>query len=494
MNWAQLTRKTKALVIIGGAIGLLVTVLLARTFTPAVPQQAGQAFDFKPDSQRVTRLMSESVRFKTISFGRDKPTSGRALLAYHKYLEQQFPLVHKNLRREVVGDYSLLYTWAGATDDKPVIMLGHLDVVPVVPGTEDKWKQPPFKGVVADGYIWGRGTLDNKVNIVGLLEAAENMLARGITPKRTIYLAFGHDEEQGGIDGAREMAKLLKSRGVEAEFLMDEGGLLTHSVVPGVEGALALIAPAEKGIVTLELKAVGAGGHSSMPPQQTSIGVLAAAIASLEANQFPRDFSHTQNFLEAVADEMPFASRLVMKNLWLFKPLVMSMFEGDKQAEAGMRTTTAATMIEGGIKANVLPIDASAKVNFRILPGETPETVRARVEEIINDERVEVRFDGSGQRGMGPSPVSPIEGYGWEKLTDAIRDTAAPERVLIAPRLLVAATDTRHYRELTPNHYRFTYMRLDPGDLGTIHGTNERISVATLNNTVRFYFRILSEL
>ncbi len=494
MNWSQLQTKTKALLVIGGAIGLLLLVIVARTFTPAASQSDGETFDFKPDSQRVTRLMSESVRFKTISFGRDKPTSKRALLAYHEYLRRQFPLVHKNLTREIVNDYSLLYTYRGSTDEKPVIMLGHLDVVPVVPGTEGDWKQPPFAGTVADGFIWGRGTLDNKVNIIGLLEAAENMLARGIVPKRTIYFAFGHDEEQGGIDGAREMAKLLEARGVQAEFLVDEGGLVTQGVVPGVDAPMAIIAPAEKGIVTLQLKVVGEGGHSSMPPVQTSIGVLAAAIASLEANQFPRDFSHTQDFLEAVADEMPLASRLVMKNLWLFKPVVMSMFEGDKQAQAGMRTTTAATMIEGGIKANVLPIDATAKVNFRILPGETPETVKQRVTDVINDPRVEVTFDGSGQTGMGPSPVSPISGYGWETLTDAIRDTAAPQRIIIAPRLLVAATDTRHYRKLTPNHYRFTYMQLAPSDLGTIHGTNERISVATLNDTVRFYFRMLSGL
>jgi carboxypeptidase PM20D1 len=231
-----------------------------------------------------------------------------------------------------------------------------------------------------------------------------------------------------------------------------------------------------------------------VPPVQTSIGILGASIAALEANQFPRDFSHTQSFLESVADDMPFVNRLVMKNLWLFKPVVMRQLENDTQIQAGMRTTTAATMISGGIKANVLPIDASAKVNFRILPGETPDTVRARVIQVINDERVQVNFDGSGQRGMGPSPVSPQSGYGWEALTTAIRDTAAPERIIIAPRLLVAATDTRHYRALTSNHYRFTYMQLGASDLGAIHGTNERISVATLNDTVRFFFRMMSRL
>jgi carboxypeptidase PM20D1 len=320
------------------------------------------------------------------------------------------------------------------------------------------------------------------------------MLAQGITPARTIYFAFGHDEEQGGIDGAMEIAKLLEARGVEAEFLIDEGGLVTEGVVPGIDGPMAIIAPAEKGIVTLQLKAIGAGGHSSMPPNQTSIGVLAAGIAALEANQFDTDFSHTQSFLEAVADEMPFTNRLIMKNLWLFKPLVMASLSKDKQGLAGMRTTTAATMIAGGIKANVLPIDATAKVNFRILPGETPESVLNRVIEVIDDPRVVVTYDGSGQRGMAPSPVSPMQGFGWEHLTTAIRDTAAPERIIVAPRLLVAATDTRHYRNITPNHYRFTYMQLPGSDLGAIHGTNERISVATLNDTVRFYFRMMTGL
>ena len=169
--------------------------------------------------------------------------------------------------------------------------------MPVIPGTEGDWKQPPFEGLVSDGFIWGRGTLDNKVNIIGLLEAAENMLAQGIKPARTIFFAFGHDEEQGGIDGALEIAKLLEKRGVEAEFLVDEGGLVTQGVVPGIDGQMAIIAPAEKGIVTLQLKVVGDGGHSSMPPKQTSIGILAAGIAALEANQFDTDFSHTQNFL-----------------------------------------------------------------------------------------------------------------------------------------------------------------------------------------------------
>jgi carboxypeptidase PM20D1 len=477
------------------ALLLLVTVVLVRTFAPSGDTQIGTQFSFTPDEARVTSLMSGAVGYKTISFGRDKPTSGEQLIGFHQYLAKHFPRVHQNLKVEIVNQYSLLYTWEGSQpEQKPVLLLGHLDVVPVIPGTQEDWQYPPYGGVVADGFIWGRGTLDNKVNIIGILEAAENMLEAGLRPSRTIYFAFGHDEEQGGIDGALEISKRLESRGVQAEFLIDEGGLVTSGVVPGVDVPLAIIAPAEKGIVTLELKAKGAGGHSSVPPKQSSIGILAAAITSLEANQFPRDFSHTRQFLEAVADEMSLANRIVMKNLWLFKPVVMSSLANDMQSQASMRTTTAATIIAGGIKANVLPIDATAKVNFRILPGETPDSVRNRVIEVINDSRVSVDFDTSGQRGMGPSPVSPTSGFGWDQITGAIRDTAAPQRILVTPRLLVAATDTRHYRNITPNHYRFTYMALPAADLGTIHGTNERIGVKTLNDTVRFFHRLMSGL
>ena len=228
-----------------------------------------------------------------------------------------------------------------------------------------------------------------------------------------------------------------------------------------------------------------------MPPKQTSIGILAAGIAALKPISSIR-ISPIRKTLEAVADEMPFTSRLVMKNSgclnpWLWPLWAMTGYGGHADDNRGDE-------IAGGVKANVLPIDATAKVNFRILPGETPDTVLERVVAVIDDPRVEVTFDGSGQRGMAPSPVSPLEGFGWNHLTTAIRDTAAPERIIIAPRLLVAATDTRHYRKITPNHYRFTYMQLPGSDLGSIHGTNERISVETLNDTVRFYFRMMTSL
>ncbi len=481
------------------ALLVLIAIVLIRSFSGGGTAQKGQVYDFYPDEMKLAQVMSGAVKLQTISYGRDKPTSKKALLAMHDYLQAQFPRAHAVLTREVVADYSLLYHWKGQVEgkgggDKPILMLGHMDVVPIIPGTENDWQQPPFAGNIVDGFVWGRGTLDDKINVIGLLSAVEYLLATGFTPKRDIYFAFGHDEEQGGLDGAREIAKILKARNLEFEFLVDEGGLVADGLVPGISSPVAIIAPAEKGIVTLQLTARAKGGHSSMPADNSAIGILAKAIVALEENQFPRDFSHTANFLRSISDDVPLMQRIMFKNLWLFAPLIKASMQGDNAMQAAMRTTTAVTVISGGVKSNVLPIDARAKVNFRILPGETVASVKERVERVIDDPRIQVDFEDSGQVGMDPSPVSPTQGFGWQQLEAAIRDIAAPEKIVIAPRLLVAATDTRHYREVTPNHYRFAWLRAGTEDLGRIHGTNERISIQNLADAVRFYHRLLAGL
>jgi carboxypeptidase PM20D1 len=484
------------LIVVGFVILAAVVVVRGMSSATDSEQTASEVYILDVSRQAVASLMSQAIQYETISFGRDKPTSVSALQNFHAFLRQSYPAVHRTLSVEAVNEHSLLFHWRGSAGDrlKPVLLLGHMDVVPVVPGTQNEWEHPPFAGVNDGTYIWGRGALDDKINIITSLQALEMMIDAGLQPQRDIYLAFGHDEEQGGLEGAREIGKLLESRGVQPEFLVDEGGAIVEGAVPGMSKSLAVIAPAEKGIVTLELLARGTGGHSSMPTSNSSIGTLAQAIVKLESNQFPSNFKHTEDFLVSIADDLPLGQRIIMKNLWLFKPLVMRMFANDPQALAGMRTTTAVTVINGGVKTNVLPITATALVNFRILPGETPETVKRRVEEVINDPRITVSFSEAGQIGMAPSPNSPLEGFGWAHLTQAIRDTAAPADIAIAPRLLVAATDTRHYRAITSNHYRFTWFRAQPGDLGRIHGTNERVKIDDLVDAVRFYHRFISTL
>ena len=488
----------RALKLISIIIVILAAVIVGRTFMTAqnVDTQDRAIYLVDVPRSQSLALMSEALTYETISYGRDKPISSGALLAFHKFLRDRFPLVHQKLSVETVNDYSLLYHWKGIGNNAelPVLVLAHMDVVPVIPGTEDDWEHPPYSGINDGTYIWGRGALDDKLNIVAALQAVELMLRAGQAPSRDIYFAFGHDEEQGGLDGALEISKTLEARGVKAEFLIDEGGLLVRDMVPGLNKQMAIVSPAEKGIVTLRLEATGQGGHSSMPSPNSSIGILATAITRLESNQFPNDFSHTQTFLEAIADELPFTQRLVMKNLWLFKPMVMASFADDLGAQAGMRTTTAVTVINGGVKSNVLPITATALVNFRIMPGETTESVLARVIETIDDERVAVAYSESGQVGMDPSPAAPLSGFGWEYLSSAIRDTAAPEDIVIAPRLLVAATDTRHYRNISDNHYRFSWINANPDDLKRIHGTNERVGTDNVIEAVKFFHRFLSGL
>ncbi|MDC3401895.1 M20/M25/M40 family metallo-hydrolase [Alphaproteobacteria bacterium] len=479
-----------------GIVVILAGVVVIRALPSAEQSASGTPYPLAVDVELASELMSQAIQYETISYGRDKPTSGKALRDFHAFLEDRFPRVHAELTYETVNEFSLLYHWQGSGNgaEKPVLLLGHMDVVPIIPGTADEWDHAPYAGVIDETYVWGRGAMDDKLNVIAGLQAIEMMLEAGLRPKRDIYLAFGHDEEQGGLEGAREIARLLKQRNVQAEFLIDEGGAVVEGAVPGLTVSVAAVAPAEKGIVTLELIARGKGGHSSMPPKQSSIGILSAGIVRLEENPFPRDFSHTQKFLEAIADDLPFSQRLVMKNLWLFKPLVMQQMQNERAMQAAMRTTTAATIMNAGVKANVLPISARALVNFRILPGETKESVKAKVIEILDDTRISVEYSQSGQIPMDPSPVSPLSGFGWEHLQATIRDIAAPERIIIAPRLLVAATDTRHYREISDNHYRFVWMRANSKDLGRIHGTNERIEKKSIADAVRFYHRFISQL
>jgi carboxypeptidase PM20D1 len=475
---------------------ILAGVLVIRALPSADKTAIGTPYPLEVDVDLVSDLMSKAIQYQTISYGRDKPISGKALRDFHGFLKARFPRAHSELSYETVNEFSLLYHWQGSDGDadKPVLLLGHMDVVPIIPGTADEWTHAPYAGVIDENYVWGRGAMDDKLNVVAALQAIEMMIETGLRPQRDIYLAFGHDEEQGGLEGAREIGRLLKARNIEAEFVIDEGGAVVEGAVPGLAVSVAAVAPAEKGIVTLELVARGKGGHSSMPPKQSSIGILSAGIVRLEENPFPRDFSHTQKFLEAIADDLPFSQRLVMKNLWLFKPLVMLQMRNERSMQAAMRTTTAATIMDAGVKANVLPITARALVNFRILPGETSESVKAKVVEILDDSRISVDYSYGGQIPMDPSPVSPLSGFGWEHLQGAIRDTAAPERIIIAPRLLVAATDTRHYREISDNHYRFVWMRANSKDLGRIHGTNERIAKSSIVDAVRFYHRFISQL
>lgn len=478
-----------ALVLLAG----LAAVLVGNTLRQGSRQlQVPPAPPLAVDKAGVTEAMAAAVRAKTVSGLLDPAGVATEFDQLHALLKTRYPQVHAALQREVVGAHSLLFTWQGSDPSlKPVALMAHQDVVPIAPGTEALWKKPPFAGEVVDGFVWGRGTLDDKSNLITQLEALEMLVKAGIKPRRTVYFVFGHDEEVGGQRGAVQIVQLLRQRGVTLEWVLDEGLAVTEGVMPGVRQPVALVGLAEKGSVSLKLTATAPPGHSSMPPGpgQGAIGRLAAALARLDAQPLPGGIQGAAaEMFAAVAPELPFGQRLAMSNLWLTRPLVERMLSKGAATNAMMRTTTAITMLNAGVKENVLPGRAEAVVNFRILPGDTIESVQAAVKRIVADDGVEVTPLGTG---FNPSRLTTSRSDAFRLVERTVREVF-PEAI-VAPGLMLAASDARHFDGISEASFRFMPIRFDSADLQRPHGTDERIAVDQLVDMVRFYHRLLSQ-
>jgi len=477
-------RIKRILLVVGLAVLGLIVVVVVNTLRFSSRQVQIQAVrDITVDSGPLAERLAKAIQFKTIAY-----TNPDAFLGLLAYLEQAFPTVHESLVRQVVNDYSLLFRWPGSEPNrKPVLLMAHLDVVPVEPGTEEKWVHPPFSGRIADGFVWGRGTLDDKASALAILEAVEYLLQADYRPERTIYLAFGHDEEVGGKKGAAQIATLLTQQNVQLEYVLDEGLGITQGLIPGVSCPAALIGIAEKGYVSVELSVRAEGGHSSMPPPHTAIGVLSAAVCSMERNPMPaRLDGAVRTLFEVVGPEMTFSQRLVFANLWLFGPLVKRQLAASPATNAGIRTTTAATVIEGGVKYNVLPGQARAVLNFRILPGDSAEAVLDHIRKTIDDDRIAIKVVEGPD---APSLVSNVDAPGYRIIERTIRQVCSD--VVVAPALVLGATDSRHFAGLTKNIYRFSPSLVTGEHLARVHGTNERIAVENYAELVRFYVQLL---
>ncbi len=473
---------------------LLAVVLVANTLRQGSRQHQVPALAKLPvDTAAVAEAMAQAVRAKTVSGLLDPAGTAAEFDSLHAQLQARYPLVHAALQREVVGNHSLLFTWRGS-DEKagPIALMAHQDVVPVAPGTESMWKKPPFAGVIEDGMVWGRGTLDDKSNLITQLEAVEMLLKAGFKPRRTVYFVFGHDEEVGGRAGVVKIVELLRQRGVRLDFVLDEGLAVTEGVLPGVAQPVALIGLAEKGSLSLKLTATAAPGHSSMPPATgaSAIGMLSAALVKLDQHPMPGGIQGAAaEMFAAVAPELPFGQRLALSNLWLFRPLVERMLGGKGGAtSAMMRTTTAITIVNAGNKENVLPGRAEAVVNFRILPGDTSATVVAHVKSVIADERIEVQPLGPP---FEPSKLSSSQAEPYKLIERTVREVFPDS--MVAPGLMLAASDARHFDAIAAQSYRFMPIRLKPEDLARLHGTDERIAVEQLADMVRFYHRLLTQ-
>ena len=472
-----------------GILATLAGVILVRAVTfPSRQLQVGPAQAIAIDRDEAVKRLSEAIQFKTISFQEPTEASAQEFARLHVFLAKSFPRIHQQLTKETVNGHSLLYTWNGKDAHlKPMLLMGHMDVVPVDSPTERQWTHPPFAGEIADGYLWGRGTMDDKVSVLGILEAVEYLLSAGFQPQRTIYLAFGHDEEIGGHNGAAKIAELLRSRGVELEYVLDEGMNVVDGIIPGIAAPAALIGIAEKGYLSLELSVETAGGHSSIPPIDTAIGIISRALQRLEAVPFLARLSGpTRRMLEFLGPEMAWPQRLALANLWLLDPLVRKQLAASTLTNAIIRTTLAPTLFNAGMTEYSLPTQARAVVNLRIVPGDTIAGVTEHVRQTINDPRVKI---AALPIRVEPSAVSDIEAASFSVIHRTIRQ-AIPE-VLVAPALLVAGTDSRHYAPLTKNIYRFLPITLRPDDARRYHGINERISLQDYERCVRFYAQLI---
>ena len=483
------------------AIGLAVVLLflagfvILKTALFSPPQKEVPPRGFSAlDGKSVAERLGLAVQYKTVSFSDPEKFDQNAFLGLHRLFNTLYPRVHAQLKMETVNDLSLLYTWQGKNPDlKPIMLISHLDVVPA---EDTGWTYPPFSGEIADGYVWGRGTLDIKSGVIGILEAVEYLLKEGFEPERTVYLGFGHDEEVGGINGAAAICDLLESRGVVLGSLLDEGGSVLEDFLPGVDTPAAMIGISEKGYLSLKLTAAVEGGHSSMPPQETAIGILSKAIVNLERNPMPAHLEVVEFLMSHLGSALPFKQRLLFANTWLFGGLLKKQLRKSNLLNASMRTTTAPTLISAGSKDNVLPASAEAVVNFRLLPGDDLRSVYEMVLERIDDDRVKVTpYEGEtleGATGWDPSPVADTESPYYLRLARLIKE-AYPD-VLVSPYLVLGGTDARHYAPVTENALRFTPICMTREDLQSVHGVNERLSFENCAKMVAFYVAYIQEL
>ena len=483
---------------LGGLLLFLMGFVVLRTALYSPPQKKVGPREFVAvDGQSVAERLGLAVQYKTISNQDPEKMDGNSFLGLHRLLKTLYPQLHEKLQLEKVNDYSLLYTWEGKNPDlKPIMLISHLDVVPADESEEGGWTYPPFSGEVADGYVWGRGTLDDKNGVIGILEAVEYLLKQGFQPERTVYLGFGHDEELVGESGAAAIAELLESRGVELASLLDEGGTIIEGFMPNVDTAVGVIGISEKGYLSLKLTVSADGGHSSMPPQQTAIGILSRAIASLEVNPMPAHLEVVEFEMSYLGSALPFFQRMQYANTWLFGGLLKKQLSKSKMLNASIRTTTAPTMVSAGIKDNVLPGKAEAVVNFRILPGDDLRSVYEMVLERIDDPRVKVTpMEGDtleGESGWNPSPVADTESPYFLRLSRLIKE-ANPD-ALVSPFLVLGMTDSRRYASVADNIFRFMPVRTSQADLGGVHGVNERLSIENCGKMVAFYIAYIEEI
>lgn len=467
-------------------IGPLV-VIFRTTKIRALPVSAPKKPNYDlSDAKRASQSLSKAITFQTVAYSEVTERDNFQFLNLKKYLREQYPLIHEKLECDLVSGFSLLYRWASPNPQgDPILLCGHLDVVPAT----GEWEKPPFSGAVDDGYVWGRGALDCKNVVICIMEAVESLLSNGVEPSRDIYLAFGHDEETGGTDGAKNIAKMFSHRGLRFNMVLDEGGALTDGTVP-IGRPVAEIGVAEKGFMNLRITARGSSGHASRPPEHTALGILSEALCRIEFKPRPSRLTPlVKDNLMALSPWLDHKYRLYLANLWLFKRRLLKLLASDPYTAALIRTTIAPTMSNCGVAPNVLPEISEAMLNIRLLTGDNDKLLLAWLDALTKD--LDIQADIVDYEP--PSRISEYSGEAFEQLTGSIRDVFHKDTP-ITTTLMCGGSDARNYEPFSDAVYRFSPFILSPADVQTIHDRNERVSVASLGAAVAFYKRLITRL
>ncbi|HIF5639212.1 TPA: M20 family peptidase [Vibrio parahaemolyticus] len=465
-----------------------------------------EQIEVKVDLDGAAKRLSKAVQFPTISNQDRSDFNEQAFNDYHNFIEQSYPLVHKTLKREIVGDprpFSLIYTWEGKNPSlPPAVFMAHQDVVPIAEESRNQWKEDPFSGAIKDGYIWGRGVLDDKNQIHAILEAAEMKIKEGFQPERTILFVFGHDEEVGGPEGARYAADLIEQRYDKIAFVIDESAPLVPGIFPGIRENTALIGIAQKGFVSLEIAINAVGGHSSQPPEESNIVALAKAVTKVEEAQFPYKIHDAIRYQyrymgpELPEDQQPMYKAVAYGNndsITELEQKFLDVMSKNQVTRAMLHTTTAVTMFNAGIKDNVLPPAATAVVNFRPMPGDTPDVIIEHVKKAINDERITVRDISASTPATN---VADPSSEGYKILEKSIRQTWGND-LIVSPFFVIGGSDSKHFqaRDFAPDVYTITAIQLEnTTEFEGFHGVNERIRVEEYGRSIGFFYKLMGNL
>lgn len=476
----------KIILVLAAVVLVFFAVILIRAarFKPKA-ELTSSLEDVFLDESRIVWDMQEMIRCKTISYNDESLVDQKEFEKFQKLLPKLYPSVHETCERVMLGVNGMLYCWKGRKEGDPIVLMSHYDVVPV---EESQWEKPAFEGIVEDGVLWGRGTLDTKGTLCGIMEAAEKLIKDGFVPEHDIYFAFSGQEEINGPT-CPAMVDWFEEKGIHPAMVLDEGGAVVENVFPGVDRECALIGIAEKGLTNIEFHAKSNGGHASMPPVHTIVGELAQAVVDVEKHPFPRQITKpVREMLDTLGRHSTFVYKILFANMWCFAGLFDKVCQkSGGELNAMIRTTCAMTKMQGGKAFNVIPPKASVGMNLRLIGTDTVESAKAYLEKVIDNPNIEV----SVYEGRNPSADSDTSCEEWGILSQAVADTW--RKALVSPYLMMACSDSWHYCRITDRVYKFSAMKLSKEERGMIHGNNERVPVETLVKAVEFYVRLMQK-